>query len=86
MSVQLGLKELNHHPRNHHYLIRGACFLKKKARSPILKGFGKLSCGVCKFTGQQYLLLEFRFPSLSLLFPIYHRSLECALLVFIFAL
>gem|GEM_PF-6041998 len=26
-----------------------------KARSPILKGFGKLSYAVCKFTGQQYL-------------------------------
>ena len=28
--------------------------MKKKARSPILKGFGKLSCAVWKFTGQQY--------------------------------
>ena len=34
-------------------LIFGACFLKKKARSPTLKGFGKLSCAVWKFTRQQ---------------------------------
>ena len=31
--------------------------MKKKARSPILKGFGKLSCAVGKFTGQQYFVL-----------------------------
>ena len=29
------------------------CFLKKKARGPILKGVGKLSCAVWKFTGQK---------------------------------
>ena len=37
----------------HHYLIRGACFLKKKARSPILKGFGLDFSAVLKFTEQQ---------------------------------
>ena len=31
--------------------------MKKKPRSPILKGFGELSCAVWKFTGQQYLVL-----------------------------
>ena len=40
---------------DHHYLILGgACFLKKKARSPILKGFGVDFSAVLKFTGQQY--------------------------------
>ena len=39
---------------DHHYLIfGGACFLKKKARSPILKGFGVDFSAVLKFTGQQ---------------------------------
>ena len=32
--------------------------MKKKPRSPILKGFGKLSCAVWKFTGQQYLSIN----------------------------
>ena len=31
----------------------GAFFLKKKARSPILKGFGVDFSAVLKFTGQQ---------------------------------
>ena len=40
---------------NHHYLIFGGlAFLKKKARSPILKGFGVDFPAVLKFTGQQY--------------------------------
>ena len=33
--------------------FRRACFLKKKARSPILKGFGVDFSAVLKFTGQQ---------------------------------
>ena len=38
---------------DHHYLIWGVCFLKKKARSPIPKGFGVYFSAVLKFTGQQ---------------------------------
>ena len=39
---------------DHHYLIlRGLLFLKKKARSPMLKGFGGDFSAVFKFTGQQ---------------------------------
>ena len=39
----------------HHDLIFGGlAFLKKKARSPILKGFGVDFSAVLKFTGQQY--------------------------------
>ena len=39
----------------HHYLIFGGlAFLKKKARSPMLKGFGVDFPAVLKFTGQQY--------------------------------
>ena len=52
MSMQFELKELNPHPQNRHYSIR-ACFLKMKARSPILMCFGKFSCVVSKFIGQQ---------------------------------
>ena len=40
---------------DHHCLFFwGGCFLKKKARSPILKGFGVDFSAVLKFTGQQY--------------------------------
>ena len=39
----------------HHCLFfLGGCFLKKKARSPLLKGFGVDFSAVLKFTGQQY--------------------------------
>jgi len=38
---------------DHHYLILGVCFLKKKARSPMLKGFGVDFSAVLKFSGQQ---------------------------------
>jgi len=44
-------------------LIRGACFLKKKARSPVLKGFGLDSSAVLKFTGQQYLFSYIILPT-----------------------
>ena len=40
---------------DHHYLIFGGlAFLKKTARSPLLKGFGVDFSAVLKFTGQQY--------------------------------
>ena len=35
------------------YFLGGGCFLKKKARSPHLKGFGMDFSAVLKFTGQQ---------------------------------
>ena len=38
---------------DHHYLILGVCFLKKKARSPMLKGLGVYFSAVLKFSGQQ---------------------------------
>ena len=38
---------------DHHYLIWGVCFLKKKARSPMPKGFGVYFSAVLKFSGQQ---------------------------------
>ena len=38
---------------DHHYLILGVCFLKKKARSPMPKGFGVYFSAVLKFSGQQ---------------------------------
>ena len=54
MNLQFGLKGQNRHYRKRHYLIRGACFSKKKARSPSLKGFGLDFSAVLKFTGQQH--------------------------------
>lgn len=38
---------------NHRYLIFGGLLFEKKARSPILKGFGMYFSAVLRFTGQQ---------------------------------
>ena len=54
MNLQFGLKGQNRYHRKRHYLIRGACFSKKKARSPRLKGFGLDFSAALKFTGQQH--------------------------------
>lgn len=51
--VEIFYKDKKRH-RNQPFLVRGgAYFLKKKARSPIIKGFGQDYYVLLSFTGQQ---------------------------------
>lgn len=84
-KISLPKSNKKHH-HNYPCLIRGAYFLKKKARSPIIKGFEQDYHVLLNFTGQQYFYIYLFFcykvnRVMDLLLDIWFFKSEVLLLV-----